>query len=150
MIKKWIAGGVIFIIIGFIIYGLSIGKSQLANSSSNEVETIAIQEQEMSGTVIVPGELILSDEQVITYQSDKGEVGEILVKEGDQVKKGDDLIHYKNEKLLNDQKQNELQLELIYLELEHIQKKHKKIDKRLEKDKNNEELQEEKAPPSRI
>ncbi|GAQ19921.1 hemolysin D [Oceanobacillus picturae] len=143
MIKKWIAGGVIFIIIGFVIYGWGIGKSQLATTASNEVETITLQEKEMSETVIVPGNLMIFDEQVITYQSDKGEVEEILVKKGDKVKKGDDLIHYKNERLLNEKKQNQIQLELGYLEVNNIQKKHKSIDEKLGKDEDNEVLQSE-------
>lgn len=141
MTKKLIAAGAILIIIVFVIYGLSIGGNKNANTVSNGVETVTIQEEKISETVIVPGNSILSDEQIIPYQSDKGVVEELLVEEGDKVKTGDNLIHYKNESLLYEQKQNQLQLELGYLELDNIQTKHRDIDEKLEKDEDNEALQ---------
>lgn len=141
MIKKWSAAGAIFIIISFVIYGLVIGGSNNTNTTLNGVETETLHKQEMSKTVIVPGNLILANEQIVPYQSDKGVVEEILLQEGDKVKNGDNLLRYKNESLLNKEKQNQLHLELGYLELDNIQKKHEKMDKELKKDENNEGLQ---------
>lgn len=140
MKKKWFAAGAILIIIVFVIFGLSM-NSQRADSTVNEIETTTLQEQEMSENVIVPGSLKLSNEQIVYYQSEKGEVEEILVKEGDTVKKGDALIRYRSETLLNEQKQNQLQINMNYLEMESIQKKRREIDKKLEDDIDNEELQ---------
>lgn len=140
MKKKWFAAGALLIIIVFVIFGVSM-NSQRADSTVNEMEITTLQDQEISETVIVPGNLRLSDEQTVYYQSDKGEVEEVLVNEGDTVNKGDVLISYRSEALLNEQKQNQLLINRNYLELENIQKQRREIDKKLEEDENNEELQ---------
>ncbi len=102
-----------------------------------------MSKQSIKETVIAPGKLKLADEQFIYAQDNKGEVEKVLVKEGDKVKKGDKLIHYKNEKLLNEQKKIKLEINSNYLELEHIQKQRNEINKKLEKEKDNNQLQSE-------
>lgn len=139
MKKTWIIIGVIVLIIGFI--GINIWKN--TKTTYVKVETTTIEEVEMQDTVMTPGTLQLQKEQYIYYQPEKGEVAEILVKEGDQVKKGDELLRYENKQLELEKEQNELQLRSLYLEIDDIKKQHNKLDKELEKDKDNDMLQEE-------
>src|SRR5690625_2223197 len=131
MKKTWIIIGVIVLIIGFI--GINIWKN--TKTTYVKVETTTIEEVEMQDTVMTPGTLQLQKEQYIYYQPEKGEVAEILVKEGDQVKKGDELLRYENKQLELEKEQNELQLRSLYLEIDDIKKQHNKLDKELEKDK---------------
>lgn len=140
MKKIWIAAGIIIIII--VLIGLNVW-SQSGDNSGEKVETASLQEENIEETVIVPGKLKLADEQTIYFQGDKGEVEDVLVEEGDKVEEGDELIRYKNGELSNEQRQNELQMNGDYLELENIREQHKEIDKELEKDKDNEQLQSE-------
>lgn len=141
MKKKWIIAAVVVVLIVVLIV-LNV-RSQNAGSSANKVETASLQEKNMEETVIVPGKLKFVDEQTIYFQGDKGEVDEVLVDEGDEVEKGDELIRYKSKNFSSELQQNELQMRSNNLELENIQEQHKDIDKELEKDKDNEQLQSE-------
>jgi len=139
MKKKWIAIGVSALIVLFI--GINIWKS-LA-SSTIKAETATLQEETMKETVMTPGTLKLENEQFVYFQAEKGEVAEIFVEEGDKVTKGDQLLRYENKQLDYEKEQNELQIRSTALSLDNIRKKHRDIDKELEKDKDNEVLQQE-------
>src|SRR5699024_10482941 len=139
MKKKWIVIGVSALIVLFI--GINIWKS-LA-SSTIKAETATLQEETMKETVMTPGTLKLENEQFVYFQAEKGEVAEIFVEEGDKVTKGDQLLRYENKQLDYEKEQNELQIRSTALSLDNIRKKHRDIDKELEKDKDNEVLQQE-------
>lgn len=139
MKKTWIIIGVIVLIVGFI--GINIWKN--TKTTYVKVETTTLEEVEMQDTVMTPGTLQLQKEQYIYNQPEKGEIAEILVKEGDQVEEGDELLRYENKQLALEKEQNELQLRSLYLEIDDIKKQHNKLDKELEKDKDNDMLQEE-------
>src|SRR5690625_322114 len=139
MKKTWIVIGVIVLIVGFI--GINIWKN--TTTTSVKVETETLTEEVMQETVMTPGTLKLHKEQYIYYQPEKGEIAEILVEEGDNVKEGDELLRYENKQLALEQEQNELQLRSLYLELDDIKKQHNKINKELDKDKDNDMIQQE-------
>ncbi len=120
--------------------GLNVWK-QRGEHSAEGVETVSLKEETIEETVIVPGKLKLADEQVLYYQADKGEIDEVFVNEGDTVEKGTALLRYTNESLLNEKQQNELQERANQLELKSILKQHREIDKQLDKDKDNDQLQ---------
>ena len=139
MKKKWIIIGVIVLVV--LLIGINIWKQ---NSKTNlEVETATLKEETMSETVMTPGTLTLEKEQYIYFQAEKGEIDEILVAEGDTVSEGDNLLRYENKQLALDKQQNDLQIRTAYLELEKLRKEHKEIDKEVDKDPDNELLQEE-------
>jgi len=137
--KTWIIIIVSLLIVAFV--GVNIYTSQA--TSKIKVETTSLTEELMRETVITPGKLTLKDDQYIYYEREKGQVAEVFVEQGDNVKKGDKLLRYENESLEREQKQNELQLRSLYLEIDDIKKQHDKIDKELDKDKKNELLQQE-------
>ena len=139
MKKKWIVIGVIALIV--LLIGINVWKSFA--SSTIKVETTTLSQEVMKETVMTPGTLKLEKEQFVYVQPEKGEITEIFVEEGEKVKKGDQLIQYENKQLDLEKQQNELQIRSTSLNLENIRKKHREIDKELEKDKDNEMLQEE-------
>ncbi len=139
MKKKWIIIGVIVLVVLFL--GINIWQQQSKKMLS--VETASLKQETMAETVMTPGTLKLEKEQYVYFQPEKGEVDEILVKEGDKIKKGDSLIRYSNQQLALDKKQNDLQIRSAALEVEKLRKEHEKIDKELDKDKDNDILQEE-------
>lgn len=140
MKKKWLIATGIIVILVILIAG-NIWQQRAATNV--KVETVTLTEEEMKETVITPGTLKVKDEQVIYYEPEKGEVEEILVQEGDTVEKGDELVRYKNKQLELEQRQNELQRYSTSLRLEDLRKKHRDIDKELEKDKDNDFLKQE-------
>src|SRR5690625_1235041 len=139
MKKTWIVIGVIALIVGFI--GINIWKN--TSTTTVQVEIATVEEEVMQETVMTPGTLKLHKEQYIYFEPEKGEVAEIFVKEGDKVKKGDELLRYENKQLALEKEQNELQLRSLYLELDDIKKRHRKIDQELDKDKDNDMIQQE-------
>lgn len=139
MKKKWIVIGVVSIIV--VLIGFNVWKASA--TTEMKVETVTLSDELMKETVMTPGTLQLAQEQNVYYQAEKGEIAEIFVEEGDSVEKGDQLLRYENNQLDLEKRQNDLQIRSTSLQLENIRKKHREIDKELEKDKDNEMLQQE-------
>lgn len=139
MKKKGIVIIVSILIVGLV--GFNIWKNQA--TPNEKVEIATLEEDTMKETVMTPGVLKLDKEQYVFAQPEKGEIAEIVVEAGDKVSTGDDLIRYENKQLNLEKEQNDLQIRSSYLELDSIKKQHRDIDKLVEKDKDNEMLQEE-------
>jgi len=137
--KKWIAAGIIGLLI--LLIGINVWKSRA--TTTFQVETTTLTEKAMKETVITPGTLTLDEEQFVYYQAEKGEIAEIFVEEGDKIAKGDELLQYDNKQLDLEERQNDLQIRSTALKLENVREQHQDIDKELEKDPDNEMLQEE-------
>lgn len=139
MSKKWIAVIVAAIIV--ILIGANIWKSQAASTIA--VETTKVKNESMNETIKVPGTLVLTEEQFVMYEADKGEIAEVFVKANEKVKKGDQLLRYENEVYEIEKKQNEMQIRSLHLELDSIRKQRKKVNDQLADDKDNEMLKQE-------
>lgn len=139
MSKKWIAVIVATVIV--LLIGINIWKSQA--TSSIAVETTKLKNESMNETIKVPGTLVLTEEQIVLYEADKGEIVEVFVNENDKVKKGDPLLRYENDVYELEKKQNEMELRSLYLEIDSIRKQRRELDNQLAKDKNNELLKQE-------
>lgn len=137
MKKKWIIIGVAVLVVGLLAF--NIWKSQTGDVVS--VKTTVLETEEMSETVMTPGKLMLKDEQYVYVEPDKGEIADIFVEAGDTVKKGEKLLAYNNDQIELEKKQNQLQINGIYLELDQMKKEHTDLDKELDKDSDNEVLQ---------
>lgn len=135
--KIWIAIGVSILIAVFI--GSNLWKATANNQVT--VEVTHLEEEALTETIMVPGQLKLAEEQAVYYTPDKGEVEEIFVKEGDKVEKGIPLIRYKNPQLELEREQIELQLRSANLQVDDLHNQHEDIDELLEKDEDNEQLQ---------
>lgn len=134
--KVWIAIGIVAILALFI--GLNVWKTKAEGNVNAEVTTLT--EETITETVLTPGQLKLANEQTVYYAPERGTVKEILVKEGDTVKKGTTLIRYENKQLTLEKKQNELQMRATNLQVTDLASKRKEIEKQLKDDKENDAL----------
>ncbi len=137
--KVWITIAVVAIFIGL----FSVNVLVNARSDNPTVKVTNLKEMEISNKIMISGTLKLAEEQTIYYNPEKGDVDEILVKEGDDVAQGTPLFTYKNSQLLLDQKQNKLQQESADLELNSLKKQLNNVINLLKEDKENEELKSE-------
>jgi len=100
--------------IGFIIW------NNVNTTATLSVETISLEKEQMKETVMIPGISKFNEEQFVYYRVDKGEIAEIFVEPGDTVKKDDKLLKYANKQLVSEKGENQLQIDLIYLELDNL------------------------------
>lgn len=138
---KKIGIGVGIVIIIVVLVGVKMWQQQ--SEKNITVETTNMLEETMTDTVMAQGKLELASQQKEFFQADKGEVEEVFVKEGEEVEKGAKLFRYESNELSQEQKENELQQQSNYLELNQLKDQHAELDKQLEKDKDNDQLQEE-------
>lgn len=134
---------IIISVAAVIVLFIAINIWQQSSKKHPEVEVATLEEKDMQETVITPGTLTLEKEQYVYFEADKGEVDEILVEEGDAIDENEELLRYENKQLASEIEQNELQIRSASLELEKVRKEHEEIDKELEKDSDNELVQEE-------
>jgi HlyD family secretion protein len=98
------------------------------------VSTVKLSQQEIASNVMVPGTLRFQNEQYIYQDPEKGEIAEILVKEGESVKVGTPLLRYENEQFSLEKEQNALSIESSYLKINQLEKIYpSKLEKRKQK-----------------
>lgn len=136
----------IWIIIGFVILlslFIFLNLWEQKDKSSKAVDVTTLSEKTIDETVIAPGKLIFANQEAIYLDESMGNIAEVFIEEGDTVKEGEELFRYESRQLLLEKEQIELQLESNALQLNSLRKKHRDIDKQLEKDKDSKPLQEE-------
>lgn len=126
--KLWIAIGVVALIL--IMVGVSVFRNALEKAP--EVKVAEAKIEEVSSTLMIPGTLKLQNEQVVYPSPELGEIKEILVKEGDAVKKGQLLAKRENPQLTMQVEQNRLAIESNQLRLKQIDKQWDQLDSELE------------------
>ncbi|PMC35145.1 efflux transporter periplasmic adaptor subunit [Bacillus sp. UMB0899] len=127
--KVWISIAVVALI------GLLVGVNiyRASNQEVLSVETATVEERELTGNVMVPGTLSLSQEYFVYYVPENGQVEAVLVKEGDKVEEDTPLLRYENEQLQLEKEQNALSLESSYLQINRIKDQIDDLDEK-EKD----------------
>src|SRR5699024_6471144 len=121
MKKKWLIA--VFLVIVIVVFiGINVWNEK-SSGSKEQINTTALEKQEVKETVMASGELKFADEQNVYFQEDKGEVDEFLVEEGDDVEKGDKIVRYKNQEFENELEQTESKLNAPYKEIVDIQNK---------------------------
>ena len=128
MMKKkiWIAIGVILLIL--FMTGVSVYRQAFAKGPV--VKTEKVKTEEISSSLLVPGTLTLLDEQQVYVTPENGEVKEILVAEGQMVKKGDVLIKLENDQLQLELEQNKLAVESGNLKINSVKKQIEALNKK--------------------
>lgn len=79
--KVWMTIAVVTIFIGL----FSVNVLVNARSENPTVKVTNLKKMEISNKIMISGTLKLAEEQTIYYNPEKGDVDEILVKEGDNV-----------------------------------------------------------------
>lgn len=116
--KIWIAIGVAGLIL--LMTGISVYRQIFAEGPV--VHTEKVKQEEISSTIMVPGTLSLQEVQKVYLSQEMGEIKEILVQEGQQVKKGEALFKLENPQLELEVEQNKLSVESGYLKINQINK----------------------------
>lgn len=122
--KVWIGIGVATLIL--LMVGVSVYRTVFAKPPS--VHTVEIKEEEISSILMIPGTLELQDEQSVYLSPEKGELKEILVEEGQQVKTGDVLARFDSKELSYEIEQNKLSVESGYLRIQQLDKQRDHLD----------------------
>jgi len=148
MKKIWIGIGIISIIALFV--GVSVYRA--STKENIKVETTQLTKKEMTGNVMIPGTLELNQEQKVYLDPQLGEISEILVKEGDEIKKGTPLLKYVNEQLTLEKEQNQLAIDSSYIrinqikkQIENLEEKRKDLEKQIGKESAKKQIETEKS-----
>lgn len=91
------------------------------------VKTAELKQEEISSLLMIPGTVQLAEEQIVYASPDKGELKELLVKEGQTVKVGDVLAKLQNPQLELEVEQNKLAIETANLKISQIDKQLKQL-----------------------
>lgn len=121
--KIWIAIGVISLVI--LMISVSVYRQVFAKGPS--VKTAQIANEEISSLLLVPGNIKLQEEQFVYASPEKGEVKELLVKEGDAVTKGTVLAILQNPQLELEIEQNKIAIESANLKISQMDKQVKQL-----------------------
>ncbi len=108
-----------------IMISVSVYRQVFAKGPS--VTTAAIKEEEISSMLLVPGTLKLEEEQQIFTSPEKGEVKELLVSEGQEVKTGTVLARLDNPQLELEIEQNKIAIESANLKISNLDKQIKQL-----------------------
>jgi HlyD family secretion protein len=121
--KTWIALGIISIVL--VMISFSVYRQVLAKGPS--VKTTEIKQEEISSLLMVPGTVQLQAEQTVYATPDKGELKELLVEEGQTIKKGTVLAKLQNPQLELEIEQNKIAIESANLKINQMDKKMKEL-----------------------
>ncbi len=91
------------------------------------VSTAMLKEEEISSLLLVPGTVKLQEEQEVYASPDKGEVKELLVSEGQEVKAGTVLAKLDNPQLELEIEQNKIAIESANLKAANLDKQMKQL-----------------------
>ncbi|WP_347551005.1 efflux RND transporter periplasmic adaptor subunit [Pseudalkalibacillus hwajinpoensis] len=121
--KIWIS--ILVVAVLAIVIGLNVFRTY-ADSTAN-VKTESVKDEEINSTVMTPGTLTMANESLLYQDPANGEIKEVLVKEGDSVKKGDPIITYENPDLEMEKEQNEINIESLYLRINSLDKQENRL-----------------------
>ncbi|WP_462409022.1 efflux RND transporter periplasmic adaptor subunit [Neobacillus sp. Marseille-QA0830] len=121
--KIWIAIGIISLVL--VMISVSVYRQVFAKGPS--VSTAMLKEEEISSLLLVPGTVKLQEEQEVYASPDKGEVKELLVSEGQEVKAGTVLAKLDNPQLELEIEQNKIAIESANLKAANLDKQMKQL-----------------------
>lgn len=104
--KIWIGSGLVLLIV------VMITVYVLRNTQARaEVQTVEPTREEIHEEIVTSGVLEAGEKQEVYLDPERGEVSEISVKPGKKVKKGTTLVRYRNDLLISEKQQAEMQIE---------------------------------------
>lgn len=106
---------------------ISISVYRQVFAKGPSVKTAQIKQEEISSLLMIPGTVKLQEEQIVYPAPDKGELKELLVEEGQTVKKGTVLAKLQNPQLDLEIEQNKLAIESANLKINQLDKKIKEL-----------------------
>ena len=116
--KTWLIISVISLVI--IMISVSVYREVFAKGPS--VETTELKEEEISSLLMIPGTVKLEEEQIIYVSPEKGDLKELLVSEGQEIKSGTVVATLQNPQLELEVEQNKLAIESANLKINQLDK----------------------------
>ncbi|MEH7255396.1 efflux RND transporter periplasmic adaptor subunit [Neobacillus niacini] len=116
--KTWLIISVISLVI--IMISVSVYREVFAKGPS--LETTELKEEEISSLLMIPGTVKLEEEQIIYASPEKGELKELLVEEGQEIKSGTVVATLQNPQLELEVEQNKLAIESANLKINQLDK----------------------------
>lgn len=101
-----------------IMISVSVYREVFAKGPS--VETTEMKEEEISSELMIPGSVRLEEEQILYSSPEKGELKELLVEEGQEVKKDTVIARLQNPQLELELEQNKLSIESANLKINQL------------------------------
>ena len=126
MKKVWIISGVILIFI--ILVSVSVYRQMFAKGPT--VEVVQPTTEEISSVVMIPGTVQLNNQQSVYPTADQSELKEVVVKEGQQVNKGQTIVVLENRQLELEVEQNKLSKESSYLKINQLANQEEQLKKK--------------------
>ncbi|GGD29077.1 efflux RND transporter periplasmic adaptor subunit [Pontibacillus salipaludis] len=127
MKRLWVFIMILFVI--SIVVGVNVHKA--STKEITEINTEKLKHQLISETVMAPGTLSLNKEEKIFYNAELGSIEEVMVEEGEKVEKGEVLLKYSNSQLGFEKKENNLQMERNYIQINKIKDKISSLEEEL-------------------
>jgi HlyD family secretion protein len=121
--KTWIVIGVVSLLV--IMISVSVYRQAFAKGPA--VKTIELSKEEISSLLMVPGTVKLEAEQLVYASPEKGEFKEILVEEGQSVKKDSVIARLQNPQLQLEIEQNKIAIETANLKISQLDKRTKQL-----------------------
>ncbi|KON85504.1 permease [Sporosarcina globispora] len=116
--KVWIAIGIAAVFL--LMAGVSVYRQAFAKGP--ELKTAYPVQEEITEQIMIPGTVKLVNEQKVYASPEKGEIKELLVEEGDSVKKGEVLAKFDEQALTLELEKVNLQAESGYLKISQLEK----------------------------
>ncbi len=126
--KVWIISGVILVFI--IMVSVSVYRQMFAKGPS--VEVVQPTTEEISSVVMIPGTVQLNNQQTVYPTADQSELKEVVVEEGQKVKKGQTIAVLENQQLQLEVEQNKLSKESSYLKINQLANQEEQLNKKEE------------------
>jgi HlyD family secretion protein len=121
--KTWIVIGVVSLLV--IMISVSVYRQAFAKGPA--VKTVELSKEEISSLLMVPGTVKLEAEQLVYASPEKGEFKEILVEEGQSVKKDSVIARLQNPQLQLEIEQNKIAIETANLKISQLDKRTKQL-----------------------
>ncbi|RHW41522.1 efflux RND transporter periplasmic adaptor subunit [Neobacillus notoginsengisoli] len=126
MKKKILIGSLITVVLLSMI-GVSVYREVYAQGPI--VKVMEVKQDEISSYLMVPGSVALEEEQAVYLSPERGTLKDILVEEGQSIKKGTVLAKFENAQLQLEAEQNTLSLESNNMKITQLKKQLSDLEK---------------------
>ncbi|MBS7530554.1 efflux RND transporter periplasmic adaptor subunit [Hazenella sp. IB182353] len=123
--KKKIGIGIGIVIVIAILITVAINK----NAGPEVVQVTKLKKERMNEKIVLSGTLNVKNRQNIYRKMELGEIKDILVEEGQDIKVGDPLIEYESPVTDSEIEQAKLQVKTVKIQLDNLYKKKKEAQK---------------------
>lgn len=132
---KLTVGIIVLVVVGFIGVNIFIYTNEKqtakATGSDSAQKTYAVEEKILNDMINVKGKVSPSEEEFISFDESKGKIKEILVKEGDAVKAGSNIVVYQSDELNQQIEQANIAKSRALIQLEQLKHQEEMVSEKI-------------------